>query len=106
MPAPLKNLEGKKWGYVAYLYDTGLNEESEKMCVCRCDNCGRQFEIQRKRIMSGKVTHCGCLRERNKENAEDARSWDACNDLLNAARRLVGKPERPKSDNPYRRKNE
>ena len=32
-----------------------------------------------------------------------AMEWDMCNDILNFLRKLTGREERPKTDNPYKR---
>ena len=101
--AKLKDLTGKKWGYVSYIEEVGLNDDCERLCLCKCGLCGRNFIIRRSRLLGGGITSCGCGKKSNaKGDKNKAATWDLCNDLLNLARKAAGEPMCGKEENPYR----
>lgn len=50
---------GQKYGNVTVL-DVIHQSSSYILCRCRCD-CGREFTVRKRDVLSGKVTDCGCM---------------------------------------------
>ena len=57
------NLQGKKFGRLTVLYDTGENTTQRNIIWhCKCD-CGNECNIPGRQLTSGKTTSCGCYRQ-------------------------------------------
>lgn len=58
MPAKL-NLEGKRFGYLTVLFDTGERNNGSIIWMCKCD-CGNQIKVRANNLRSGNTISCGC----------------------------------------------
>lgn len=52
---PKTDTTGKKYGWLLVLSDNG------ETCTCKCD-CGNVAEVNRRRMMTGHIKSCGCMK--------------------------------------------
>lgn len=62
------NLQGKKFGRLTVIRQTGVDQRGEKIWHCRCE-CGKESDVLSSNLRSGHTLSCGCYRD---EQAKEA----------------------------------
>lgn len=53
-------LEGKRFGHLTVIKDSGKKQKNIKLWLCKCD-CGKYCTVRTDSLTSGKVISCGCV---------------------------------------------
>ncbi len=54
-----RHLEGRKFGHLTVIEETGEKQRNVKMWLCRCD-CGKMIKVRTDSLTSGRTISCGC----------------------------------------------
>lgn len=71
-----KDLSGKRFGklLVKSVHSRSRNGHIRWSCVC---DCGGSHDVLSTHLLSGKITHCGCIQYRGKSN----KLWSGCGEI-------------------------
>lgn len=56
----MHDLTGREFGMLTVLNEDGRNAKGAIMWRCQCD-CGNQRSVSSRSLMTGEVSHCGCM---------------------------------------------
>lgn len=65
--AQRQDLTGRRFGKLTVLGKTGKTEDRYTVWHCRCD-CGREIDVNTKKLTRGTITNCGCIPKKNAKN--------------------------------------
>lgn len=65
----MHDLTDREFGMLTVLHENGRNERMAIMWLCQCE-CGGQRTVTSRGLMTGEVSHCGCMRY-NRKNVRE-----------------------------------
>lgn len=72
-----KNLKGKRFGKLVVVKDIERSRNGHIRWECICD-CGNKKSVLSTHLISGKITHCGCIK---RPTGSKHAQWKGCGDL-------------------------